>query len=52
MARYSGNLITMVPSIELIKVFLLGIFSYALVVILDLRHIRKVPMAMALKVQE
>lgn len=52
MADYAGNIVAITPMIELVKTFAIGFATYILVAYIDVRHIRKVPMAIALKVQE
>lgn len=52
MSRYSGNLeIWIAPQTYVIEV-LIGAATYAVVAALHMRRIRKVPLALALKVQE
>ena len=52
MADYAGNIVCVTPPIELLKTFLIGFATYAFVALIDIHHIRKVPMTDALKVQE
>ena len=49
---YSGNIEIYVPADAMVKCVLTGLATYAVVVLLHLRSIRRVPMALALKVQE
>lgn len=49
---YSGNFPLTIPMSRFALVILCGVVSYALVAVLHLRRIRKVPLSLALKVQE
>ncbi len=49
---YSGNIEIHVPDYAMAECFLIGIASYAAVAMLQMRTIRRVPLAIALKVQE
>jgi putative ABC transport system permease protein len=49
---YSGNFPLTIPMSRFALVILCGTISYALVAVLHLRRIRKVPFSLALKVQE
>lgn len=50
--EYSGNMEVYTPPVQLLEVLFWGIVSYAVVAFLHVRRIRKVPLALALKVQE
>ncbi len=50
--RLSGNIEIYVPTDAMVKVVVIGMLTYAIVAALHLRAIRRVPMALALKVQE
>ena len=49
---YNGNIEIYVPSSAMVESVLYGLATYAVVALLHLRAIRRVPMALALKVQE
>ena len=49
---YSGNIEIYVPASAMVECVLTGLATYAVVVLVHLRSIRRVPMALALKVQE
>jgi len=52
MSQYSGNLeIWIAPQTYVLEV-LIGAATYAVVAVLHMRRIRKVPLALAMKVQE
>ena len=52
MSRYSGNLELYVEPICLVEEVLIGAATYAAVAFVHVRRIRKVPLALAMKVQE
>ena len=52
MSRYSGNLEIWIAPITYVQEVLIGAATYAVVAILHMRRIRKVPLALAMKVQE
>ena len=52
MSRYSGNLEIYIEPICLVQEVLIGAATYAVVAMMHVRHIRKVPLALAMKVQE
>lgn len=49
---YNGSIEVYVPADAMAKCVLTGLATYAVVVLVHLRSIRRVPMALALKVQE
>ena len=52
MSRYSGNLEIWVAPATYVEEVLIGAATYAVVALLHMRRIRKVPLALAMKVQE
>lgn len=50
--EYNGNFEVVIPASQLAIEVCVGIVCYAVVAILHVRHIRKVPLSIALKVQE
>ena len=52
MMSYSGNIAAYYPPATLVEILVIGIVTYAVVALLHTRRIKKVPMALALKVQE
>ena len=52
MSRYSGNLEIWVAPVTYVQEVLIGAATYAVVALLHVRRIRKVPLALAMKVQE
>ena len=52
MSRYSGNLEIWVAPATYVEEGLIGAATYAVVALLHMRRIRKVPLALAMKVQE
>lgn len=52
MTKYSGNLELYVEPLTYVKEVLIGVATYAGVALLHMRRIRKVPLALAMKVQE
>ena len=52
MAKYAGNLELYIEPLTYVKEVLIGAATYAVVALLHMRRIRKVPLALAMKVQE
>ena len=50
--QYNGNFEVVIPTMQLVLEVGAGIACYAVVAILHVRRIRRVPLAIALKVQE
>ena len=49
---YSGNIEIYVPASAMVECVALGFAAYAVVAFLHVRHIRRIPLEAALKVQE
>ena len=49
---YSGNIVIYVPPTAMLECALVGLATYAAVALLHIRRIKRVPLALALKVQE
>jgi len=49
---YSGNFVISVPADVLAMDFAIGVLAYSIIALLHMRHIKKVPLAMALKSTE
>ena len=52
MSKYSGNLEIWIAPVTYVQEVLMGAITYAVVAFLHVRRIRKVPLALAMKVQE
>ena len=52
MTKYAGNLELYIEPLTYVKEVLIGAATYAVVALLHMRRIRKVPLALAMKVQE
>lgn len=50
--NYSGNIVIYVPPAAMAECVLAGLATYAVVAFLHTRRIKRVPLALALKVQE
>lgn len=50
--RFSGNFTIIIPPLRLAELVLIGMITYAVVAALHMRRIRKVPLELAMKVQE
>lgn len=51
-SRYSGYIVLVMPMWAIVLNFVIGLMTYILVVLLEIRHIRKIPLSIALKHQE
>lgn len=50
--EYSGNFVVTTPPLSLLAIVAIGAATYAVVAFLHVRHIKRVPLSLALKVQE
>lgn len=50
--KYSGNFLVATPPLSLLAIVVIGVATYAAVAFLHVRHIKRVPLSLALKVQE
>lgn len=48
---YSGNFVPVVSPMNLVKIVLVGMASYLVLALLHIRHIKHIPLAIALKVE-
>lgn len=50
--EYAGNFVVVTPPLSLAAIVAIGVATYAVVAFLHVRHIKRVPLSLALKVQE